>query len=228
MKKKILYTGIEYPQEQKNADIFHFPLISMKRRSLSLKETKQVFDRLYSYSHILFTSKYAVQSFFLCKKELNIPKDHLESVFLLAIGLSTMKALEKEGVYITYAGSDETEEGAIRLLETLDLKDCKLLLPQSGMTRAKFIYYLEEKDILYDLIILYDLHRENPQTKVNLKEFDEIIFTSPVAVDAFFNIYEDLPHTLQVHCMGMMTRCKIKSYLTNTNNKIGEIHELGV
>jgi uroporphyrinogen-III synthase len=228
MRKKILYTGIEHKQMEKNADIFHFPLISMRRRNLSIKEIKEIFERLYYYSHILFTSKYAVQSFFLSMKELNIPKEHLESVFLLAIGPSTMEALAKEGVYITYAGSDETEEGAIRLLESLDLKDSKILLPQSGMTRAKLIHYLVEKEIFYDLIVLYDLYKQHPQIKVDLKDFNEIIFTSPVAVEAFFDIYEDLPPTLQVHCMGMMTRCKLKNFLTNSNKKIGVADGLGV
>ena len=228
MKKKILYTGIEPCETLNNAEVFHLPLISMKRRSLSIKETKDVFDHIYSYSHILFTSKYAVQSFFLCMKELNIPKEYLDPVFLLAIGSSTLKALEKEGVYINYVGSDETEEGAIRLLESLDLKDAKLLLPQAGMTRAKLIHYLVEKGVFYDVIILYDLFKQKPYEAIDLKNFDEIIFTSPVAVDAFFDIYEDLPHTLQVHSMGMMTRCKLKSYLNDKNKKTGAIHGLGV
>lgn len=220
MKKRILYTGVDPSGYLNEADIFHLPLISMKMRSLSIKEIKDVFDKIYGYSHILFTTKYAVQSFFHCMRELNIPKEHLDPVFLLAIGTSTLQALEEEGVYVTYVGSDETEDGVIRLLETLDLEDTKLLLPQAAITRPKLIHYLVEKEISYEVIILYDLLKEKPYVEVDLCDFNEVIFTSPIAVDAFFDIYEDIPPSIQVHSMGLMTRCRLKYYLDKSVKKI--------
>ena len=50
--------------------------------------------------------------------------------------------------------------------------------------------------------------------------FDELIFTSPVAVEAFFEIYDDIVPSIEVHAMGMMTRCKLKGYLDASAKKI--------
>ncbi|MCH9622129.1 MAG: hypothetical protein S4CHLAM20_15640 [Chlamydiia bacterium] len=216
MEKKIIYTGIDPTGYVQDSNVLHFPLISLEMRCLQTSEIKEIFSKIFSYTHILFTSKYAVQAFFFFMKELNIPKEHLDPVFLLAIGRTTLKALENEGVYVGYVGSDETEEGVIRLLETFDLEDSKILLPQAAMAKPKLIHYLVEKGIGYEVVILYDLLKEAPYSKINLKDFDEIIFTSPVAVDAFFEVYEDLPTTMEVHCLGLMTRCRLKSYLDET------------
>ena len=213
MEKKSIYTGIDPSGYLQETSILHFPLISLQMRDLRINEIKEVFSKIYGYSHILFTSKYAVRAFFYCMSQLNIPKEHLEPIFLLAIGSATAKELEKEGVYVGYVGTDETEEGAKRLLETLDLEDAKVLLPQSAVIRPKLIHYLVENAINYEVIILYDLKKEKPYSKINLHDFDDIIFTSPVAVEAFFDIYDDIPPTLEVHCLGMMTRCRLKSYL---------------
>jgi uroporphyrinogen-III synthase len=213
MEKRIIYTGIDPSGYVQETNVLHFPLISLEMRSLVATEITEIFSKIYSYTHILFTSKYAVQAFFFCMKELNIPKEHLDPVFLLAIGRSTVKALEDEGVYVGYVGSDETEEGVIRLLETFDLEDARLLLPQAAIAKPKLVHYLVEKGIGYEVIILYDLIKEDPYTKINLNDFDEIIFTSPVGVEAFFEIYDDLPPALEVHCLGLLTRCRLKSYL---------------
>lgn len=213
MRKKILYTGVDPKGVEIDADVTHHPLISMRMRSTTVKEINDVFGSIYKYSHILFTSKYAVQTFFHCMKEMNVPREYLESVYLLAIGPMTAEEIEKEGVYVHYVGSDETEVGIIRLLETLDLEDSKVLLPQSAMTRPKLIHYLVEKSIAYEIIILYDLLKEKPDAKLQLEDFDELIFTSPVAVEAFFDLYGDIIPSLIVHTKGLMTRCKLKACL---------------
>jgi uroporphyrinogen-III synthase len=152
-------------------------------------------------------------------KEMKIPKEYLEAVFILAIGAMTLKEIEKEGVYVTYVGSNETEAGVISLLETLDLEGSTLLLPQSSMTRPKLIHYLVEKGIAYEVIILYDLLKEKPYTKLNLEEFDALIFTSPVGVEAFFEVYEDIIPSMEIHTMGLMTRCTLKKCLDKKAKK---------
>jgi len=220
VEKKIIYTGIDPKGYLEGESIFHYPLISMKMRSVHTKEIEEVFAKIYAYSHILFTSGYAVRSFFHAMKELGIPKEHLEPVFLLAIGRSTLKALELEGVYVAYVGSDETEEGVIRLLETLDLEEANILLPQTAVTKPKLIHYLVAKLVSYEVIILYDLIKERPYFEVNLSDFHKIVFTAPVSVDAFFEIFDDLPPYLEVHALGLMTRCRVKTYLDDKMKKI--------
>lgn len=211
----MIYTGIDPSAYLAEANILHYPLITFQMRNMNTLEVKEIFSQIYSYTHILFTSKYAVEAFFTCMKELNIPKEHLEPVFLLAIGSSTVRAIEAEGVYVGYVGTDETEEGTIRLLETLDLEDAKVLLPQAAVTRPKLIHYLIEKGVTYEVAILYDLLKNRPYSHIDLANFDEIVFTSPVSVSAFFDIYDDLPPSLKVHCLGLMTRCKLKSFMDN-------------
>lgn|GEM_PF-1796557 len=220
MEKKIIYTGIDPEGYLEGESIFHYPLISMKIRNVHSKEIEEAFSKIYAYTHILFTSKYAVRSFFHAMKQLAVPKEHLEPVFLLAIGRSTLKALESEGVYVAYVGSDETEEGVIRLLETLDLDDANILLPQTAMTKPKLIHYLVEKAVSYEVIILYDLIKERPYYQINLADFHKIVFTAPVSVDVFFEIFDDLPPSLEVHALGLMTRCRVKRYLDDKMKKI--------
>ena len=220
MSRRILYTGIEPDRAYEGEEIFHMPLLEMEMRSCSNKETQNVFTHLADYSHLLFTSKYSVQAFFSHLKELGISKDYLKNHFILAIGTSTYKALESEGIYINYMGNDETEIGMVRLLENIDLSDSSILIPQSCVTSPKLVHYLIEKSISYEVVILYDILKKKPYFHMDLSNFDLLVFTSPVAVDRFFELYKDIPVNIDIECLGVMTRCHLKHHLDTIGKQI--------
>ena len=213
MEKRVLYTGIDPAGYAGGKNFFHLPYVSLHYRSLSEMDGKEIFEKIYGYTHLLFSTKFSVKSFFYFMRKWGVPKQYLEPVFVLALGNSTKVALEEEGIAINYIGSDETEEGMVRMLESIDLEGAKLLIPQSGMHRPKLVHFLVEKEISYQEVVLYDLQKERPETKVKLESFDEIVFSTPVAVDAFFEVHDDIPPSVHVHCMGLSTRKKLRERL---------------
>lgn len=222
MDKRILYTGVDPTGFMEGKNFFHLPYVSLHMRSLSTKEIREVFEKIYGYTHLLFTTKFSVKSFFYFMKKWDIPKDYLNPVFILAVGNPTKAALEEEGITINYIGSDETEEGVIRMFESIDLEAANLLIPQSGSAKPKLTHYLVEKGVSYEVIVLYDLLKEHPKTKVRLENFDEVVFTTPVAVDAFFEVHADIPPSIDVHCMGLSTRKRLKEYLDRGTKEIDQ------
>ncbi|MCH9811482.1 uroporphyrinogen-III synthase [bacterium] len=213
MDKRVLYTGIDLSAYGGGKNCFHLPYVSLHYRTLSAGDGKEIFEKIYRYTHLLFPTKFAVKSFFYFMRKWNVPKEYLDPVFILALGNSTKKALEEEGITINYIGSDETEEGMVRMLESIDLEGAELLIPQSGMHRPKLIHFLVEKEVSYKEIVLYDLQEERPETEIKLENFDEIVFSTPVAVRAFFDVHKDIPPSIDVHCMGLSTRKKLRDCL---------------
>ena len=58
---------------------------------------------------------------------------------------------------------------------------------------------------MYKECALYDTVTYLPTPQLNLVEFDEIIFTSPSTVDAFVEIFRELPSDINLIAIGPIT-----------------------
>lgn len=189
----ILYLGLDpsrYPQSRK---LLHYPVIRTEKiHSESFLQAKVLWPQ---FTHVIFTSKTAVSYWF--------EEETGEGKIVIAVGKSTAEELEKRGIDPLVA-KRETQEGVIELLETLDLRGAYIFWPRSKRARPVLESYLSH--MRYCALDLYDTVLQKPEPVPDLREVDEIVFTSPSTVRGFLAIYGFLPKNKTLRAIGPVTR----------------------
>lgn len=197
-KKKVLYLGLDPAHYQGWGEITHLPQIKVVSRKMRLESIEP-------FTHIIFTSKSAVR-FFLEQ----FPS--IDGKVVIAIGKITALHLQKKAIFPNYISQEETQEGIISLLNQLDLKAAYLLLPRSTRARPLLVNALKKRGIRYRAIDLY----ETVPTQLplpDLNQFDEIVFTSPSTVEAFFAASPALLKKIKMRPIGPVTSNRLRDML---------------
>jgi uroporphyrinogen-III synthase len=188
----ILYLGLDPKNFVCEGNLIHYPVIRIA--PLQGPDFTSAVELWPSFTHVIFTSQSAVLHWDL----------DLAGKSILAIGAATAASIRKRGVEPLVASS-ATQEGVIQLLETLDLNCAHLFLPRSKKARSCLTDYLSQKQIPFFALDLYEPMFQKLEPVPNLKEVDEIVFTSPSTVEAFFQIYEAIPAHIKVRAIGPIT-----------------------
>jgi uroporphyrinogen-III synthase len=152
-------------------------------------------------THWLFTSPNAVRHWCTLVR----PND---SAKYIVVGSSTAAALEKFGIQAMVAPFP-TQEGVIALLDRLDLGSARIGWPRSSRSRPVLADYLTKRGLSFMGIDLYETvsHRLEPVPDLHL--FDEIVFTSPSTVDAFLEIFGEIPSGKKIVTIGPVTEKRL-------------------
>lgn len=181
----ILYLGLR-PKE----GTYHYPVIRTERCT----SIKPALNRWSQFTHVIFTSQTSVEYW-------PGPWDK-ESI---AIGDATASALRQNGLSPLVARK-ATQEGVMELVS--ELKGV-FFLPHSKRARPNLVRFLQEKGIPHFAFELYDTHFQQLEPVPNLKDFDEIVFTSPSTVEGFLRIYGTLPKNKKLRAIGPITEMAI-------------------
>ncbi len=198
-KKKILYLGHDparFSQNQK--ELFHFPIIQTKKLAIDSLEG------FLESSYLLVTSRQAV----FCLVNLLTPQEkaNFQKMKIISIGSATTLSLKEKGVDVAHQAEVATAEGVVKLIEELPLKteDC-FFYPHSALSRNIITDFFIQKNIKYHAVALYTTIPNKELPPPDLKNFEEIIFTSPSTVDAFLQLYGSLPKNLKLTPLGPIT-----------------------
>lgn len=188
---KILYLGTD-PGVR---DVIHYPVIKI----VPLEIPKMDWS---AFTHVIFTSKNAVRLF---------PSQDIKTV--IAIGRATAGSLER----VDYIAENETQEGIIELFKKIDLissralRDAHILYPRSTRSRPVLVDFFEKEQIRYKALDLYETHFQKPLPLPDLSEIEEIIFTSPSTVHAFFQIFSAVPSRIKLTSIGPITELTLRT-----------------
>ena len=210
-KEKILYTGLSTKHMLSDKGVEHLPLIEIVPRSFDGLEIQRAFVDVPHYTHIIFTSKSGVEVFFDCLKHYGGAS--LQGKEIWAIGTVTARRIEDYGFQVSKVAKEETQEGLIHLLALEDLDQAYILLPQSSKARPALAQTLVLRRIRHQLCHLYDTLTKRPPVLPDIKTFDEIIFTSPSTVDAFIEIFGEIPKGKKMITIGPITEHRLKFFL---------------
>ncbi len=203
--KTILVVGPSVPEKLANRPgIIHHPLIKLEPCPQSVDTLQQV----YECSSIIITSKHAVQFFVDALRKANLPQPLLP---FFCIGKSSAQKTKElfPASSITIA-QKATQEG---MVETI----CKetprsLFWPRSSKARTHITTILPQKGItvidlpLYEPIALLD--------PPSLNYIEEILFTCPSSVDAFFAIVpRKTLGTITLRAIGPITEKRLFHFL---------------
>lgn len=212
--RKILYLGTDPTQFERTGHfeghLIHYPIIQIVPKSLDDPRLKSAYDDLDEYTHLILTSKNAVQIF---ADHLQALQKKISSQVIIAIGEVTAAHLALRGMAPHCTASQERQEGIIDLLNTMDLEGAYLFLPRSSLARPLLTHYLVEREIRHQACDLYDTVPHKAEGAPDLKEIDEIVFTSPSTVHAFLEIYQNLPQDKKLTAIGPITEEAIAKIL---------------
>lgn len=206
---RILYLGLEVPEQLKGSNLFHYPIIRIEPRPLDSPDIQHTFASLLDYTHLIFTSKTAVSLFFHALNHFHFAIDQLANKRCFSVGKKTTLSLEREGMTRIITAEEETAEGVIK--EILKRKEpLSFFWPHSVRSRPLLAQFFDLHQYAYCSCILYDTV-PNQGVVLNLQEFGEIVFTSPSTVDAFFLFFGIPPKRIKLSCIGQIT----KNYLSH-------------
>lgn len=203
-RKRILYLGTDPKHFEGEGVLTHYPVIEIVPRPIDCPKMRAAFSMLHEYTHIIFTSKNAVQIFFAHLKKLSISSDILQNTFVVAIGDVTAYYLSLEKIRVAQIADLPTQEGLIQIIQ--DWKNPFILLPKSSISRDILILYFQKNQIRHHAVDLYETRLLQKDPIPNLEDFDEIVFTSPSTVRGFLAIYGKLPRYDQCVAIGPITK----------------------
>ncbi len=195
--KKTLYLGLE-PSKETADSLFHFPVIEIFpiHSEICLAQ-----NGLNKASHILFTSRTAVRLFF---NNLQLPS--LSDKIWIAVGKRTAQTLADYGITTVLTPKQETAEGVVALLETLDLSHAHLLWPHAAAARDVINSYLIDNSFSFAAYSIYTTSTRPYQFLPDLNQFEELHFTSPSTVQAFIDLFGGLPSNKRLTAIGPITQ----------------------
>lgn len=210
-KKRILYLGTDPSHFASTDEVIHYPVIQIVPRPRSDPAILQAQKQLNSFSHILFTSKHGVQTFFSLWP---MPKQ----AQAIVIGQVTAQHLARKGVSTSLIAQEENQEGLIKLLSSLIIPH--LFLPRSSRSRPKIAEYLTQQNIPFCACDLYDTVTRHPTTLPRWNEIDAILFTSPSTVEAFIELFGTLPQNKELLAIGPITQAVLNSLVTESIRRL--------
>jgi uroporphyrinogen-III synthase len=187
---KSLYLGID-PDRYGVGKVTHCPLIQIQKREV----LKHYLDEAHLYTHCLISSRSTVP----------LLPFSLEGKTVIAVGKATASLL-KGALVAPFA----QQEGMITLLKQMDLEKAYVVILGSSGARGAILDYLGRRGVRHQSIILYDVVEREVELP-DLSLFDEIVFTSPSVVEAFFK--KGKITTQKVVAIGDVTKEKLRTLM---------------
>lgn len=221
-KKKLLYTGTApelYECLFSESEIYHYPLIKIEgiKNSNEIEKMISIFDK---YNFIIFTSKFAVISFFNILYNYNLDIRSLNNKKIAAIGQRTKDELKKYCISPDIVSVKENSRGLLETLKNINIKKLNILYPSSNLSDDFLKNELEKEGNKVDKIKVYTNNFNNEVAPVNLDFFDGIIFTSPSSIYYFKRIHEKIPENIIIYLKDGSTLTTFKKEFANEKIKI--------
>lgn len=208
--RKVLYLGLNPKNYCSQHTVVHYPLIQIQ--PIERESIEKAIEESQNCTHWIFTSQIAVQIVSPYLKNL----DHISAV---AVGRATAHALQQIGKEPELVAERECQEGIIDMLEGAALIDPYFFWPRSAKARALLSSWIRSQGWRLLEKALYQPVVYCKPPLPDLKEFDEIIFTSPSTVDAFLHVFHTFPEELVLHAIGPVTQARLDFLSSQTHNR---------
>lgn len=225
MPRQVLYVGLDprhYQKERKlnQGELTHFPLIKIIPRPLTdpvVYRSLQIFS---SYTHVILTSKSSVSILVNYLKMMGFTLKDWQSKVTCVVGKTTALSLKEAGILAKIVAKDETAEGLIQALYSLQFKKDYLFWPHSSSARPLIKNFLKEFFTFHQSCELYDTQTISYSCLPLLKDFDEVILTSPSTVKAFLHHFHYFPPHLKITAIGPVTANYLRSLSTRETSQV--------
>jgi uroporphyrinogen III methyltransferase/synthase len=206
-----LYTGIHLDDFNENGIPVHSPMNEILPIELN-PDLIESLEGLNRFNTIIFTSRYAVRSFFDRLLESGLDARSLAGIKISSVGKVTSKELKQKGILALPVSDDESVDGIIEYYNSNNIRDERILIPCSSGSRSLLTERLNETGNVAIKLPVFRSEMPDHIIQYNLDEFAGIVFTSPMAVDHFKQFYNHLPDHLIVKVKGKQTAKRLKEF----------------
>lgn len=197
-----LFTGLTPPDN----DCIHTPLIEIVPVDDDTA-LRSALSRLADYDYLLFTSRYAVAV--VAQYTAVIP----QSIKIVSIGSTTTTALQVAGFNDIIQVERDNSYGIIEWFRN-QLRG-RVLMPRSNIALNIIPDGLRLLGFEVDIVTAYKNRMPPHPRKVDLREIDRIVFTSPSTIDNFIRLYGALPKGKDIVTRGPITEQHLQTIIKN-------------
>lgn len=197
-----LFTGLTPPDN----DCIHTPLIEIVPVDDDTA-LRSALSRLADYDYLLFTSRYAVAV--VVQYTAVIP----QSIKIVSIGSTTTTALQVAGFNDIIQVERDNSYGIIEWFRN-QLRG-RVLMPRSNIALNIIPDGLRLLGFEVDIVTAYKNRMPPHPRKVDLREIDRIVFTSPSTIDNFIRLYGALPKGKDIVTRGPITEQHLQTIIKN-------------
>lgn len=202
--RRILFTGLSEERFFLKGTCFHLPLIEIKPLK-DYAEFDRHLKRIKNFDWIIFASRYGVEYFFKRLRAVGEDSRVLCGIKIAVIGGSTGACLSDHGILADLIPRKESSRGLIEAFQKLKLEGKKIFLPRSDISDKGLERKFEGLGARVTSSFAYTNVMPPDLPELDLKEFDEIMFTSPSTVRNFKKRYVNIPEGIKVTCIGDVT-----------------------
>lgn len=214
-KENVLVTGTTAKEYGKQANVVHTPLIKVEKNEAE-QLRNALANNLAGFDWIVFTSRYGVRFFFEILDELEVDIRWVLHAKIASVGKTTTAELKKYRLYPDLESATESAEGLVDYFQNEHITTKNILLPRSD----KGLKFLSEGLLrLGNRVTDVPVYRNTVNKeaeRVDLSLFQKILFASPSCVEAFVELYGQLPENVRLAAKGSTTKNKIKEILNET------------
>jgi len=157
-----------------------------------------------SFDWIVFTSVNGVK--YLFERLYTMDKDarSLSNAKIAAIGKTTAKRLKEFGIIADMVSENESSKGLLEEFNKIDVKNKKVLLPQSEIASKELPDGLLNMQAVIKKVAVYKTIDIDPGP-IDFDYIDQILFTSGSTVRAFIKHFGQVPKNIKSYCLGQPT-----------------------
>ena len=199
---RVLITGTSVEKYRHLGDIVHTPLIELNP-PCSFEELDQVIQKINEFTYLIFTSRYAVYYFFNRLRFLHKDSRSLAGIKIASIGKITSVKLAEYGIIPDLEAKDESSRGLIDLFREKNITHENILIPRSDKGLPMLPDGLSLLGNHVKTVTVYKNEIPSDYKKVDLNDFDIVVFSSPSCVINFKTIYgNEIPSQLEFIAKG--------------------------
>ncbi len=205
--KKILYLGLDPSRCQYTGELAHVPLIQIIPRPF-VGSVQEAFESLKLYTHVVLTSRMGAKLY--CDYTA-LALQNMQNKIYISVGSATTELLGQRGIKVDYTAPVQTGEGVVEVLKGLKLQKAHLFFPRSALARDVIPSYCAKQQIRMTTLDLYDTQPSDIPLP-DPAEFDQIVFTCPSVVHAFFARVATRPSQETCYPIGPVTAEALNQY----------------
>ncbi|MBR1388813.1 MAG: uroporphyrinogen-III synthase [Prevotella sp.] len=201
---RTLFTGLTPP----DTDCIHTPLIEIAPVDDDTA-LRSVLSCLADYDYLLFTSRFAVSV--VVQYTAVLP----QFTKVVSIGPTTTAALQAAGLTGIAQAERDNSYGVIDWFSRQSRG--KVLIPRSNIALNIIPDGLWRLGFEVDTVTAYQNRMPQHPQKVDLREIDRIVFTSPSTIDNFIRLYGSLPEGKEFVTRGPITEQHLLTIIKQQN-----------
>ena len=211
-KPNILVLG-NHPQRYSHlGNIVHRRIIDCVRLDDYSEVDSVLKQRLSSFDWIIFTSMNGVKYFFDRLYAAGRDARALSNAKVAAIGKTTADSLKEFGISADITPKNESSEGLLEEFDKLDMRNKKVLLPQSEIASEELPSGLLKMQAVIERMPVYSTIEIEPE-EIDFDYIDQILFTSGSTVRAFIKYFGlKVPKNVKFYCLGLPTLKEAKKH----------------